>query len=550
MASEYTPNRRYPLYTDSDKPNLRDQYNGAIREIDADMAQALTDSSGVAAALGAGFDAQHTVRMAIDGKADSASLATEVSDRQSADSALSSRIDGVAGNLATEVSDRQAADSGLSSRIDGVAGNLENEVLARQSADGELSGLISQQSQSLNNLLMHRNPMFNDYATVFDVTDVPVPSGYHTQGLTFDSLGYMYVGYNNLQNTGDNAMICKYTGFSSNPNVLDTTLIASLVTNNDHFNSLNMLAENLIIGTNYNPSKNTFTTIPTDLSTYGTTDYKAISMLAAARIDNGGNIYLVQKTFGGSLVIRTMDGDGNLDPVVAFAAGVQNTNADQGCCANGLVFYELFSGETSQYIALQLPLGNFYSAPQYYGVTINEEAEDIAFFGNNMYMLGTSKIYRVVGIPTNIERNAVQYWERLRLTNISNLKHSDTLFNNLTGVYTTYEIPPLAVQSMGRQGLQLKAFIQSQSGGIMSVPMVANRARSTGGGQIDFVKNSVYGASIITVFYVLDLPDLTHRAQLQITNIFETFIAPNGTITHNTNANAQVSNLEIEAVFN
>lgn len=66
MASEYTPNRRYPLYTDSDKPNLRDQYNGAIREIDTDMAQSLQDSSVVAAGMGAGFDAQHTVRMAID----------------------------------------------------------------------------------------------------------------------------------------------------------------------------------------------------------------------------------------------------------------------------------------------------------------------------------------------------------------------------------------------------------------------------------------------------------------------------------------------------
>ena len=66
MASEYTTNRRYPLYTDQDKPNLRDQYNGAIRMIDGDIDDALDASGHVSDALGAGFDAQHTVRMALD----------------------------------------------------------------------------------------------------------------------------------------------------------------------------------------------------------------------------------------------------------------------------------------------------------------------------------------------------------------------------------------------------------------------------------------------------------------------------------------------------
>ena len=66
MAREYTPNRRYPLYTDADKPNLRDQYNGAIREIDADIVTALDNAQDVADGMGSGFDAQHTVRSAID----------------------------------------------------------------------------------------------------------------------------------------------------------------------------------------------------------------------------------------------------------------------------------------------------------------------------------------------------------------------------------------------------------------------------------------------------------------------------------------------------
>lgn len=66
MASEYTTHRRYPLYTDQDKPNLRDQYNGAIRMIDEDIDDALDASGHASDALGAGFDAQHTVRMALD----------------------------------------------------------------------------------------------------------------------------------------------------------------------------------------------------------------------------------------------------------------------------------------------------------------------------------------------------------------------------------------------------------------------------------------------------------------------------------------------------
>lgn len=37
MASEYTQNYNFDLYTDNDKPNLRDQYNGAITKIDAQL---------------------------------------------------------------------------------------------------------------------------------------------------------------------------------------------------------------------------------------------------------------------------------------------------------------------------------------------------------------------------------------------------------------------------------------------------------------------------------------------------------------------------------
>lgn len=110
MASEYTTNRRYPLYTNNDKPNLRDQYNGAIREIDSDMQQALNDSSGVASALGAGFDAQNTVRMAIDNCATDSDLANEVTARANADTALGTRI-------TNETTARENADTSINNKI-------------------------------------------------------------------------------------------------------------------------------------------------------------------------------------------------------------------------------------------------------------------------------------------------------------------------------------------------------------------------------------------------------------------------------------------------
>lgn len=41
----YTPNYHLPLYEDSDKPNLRDQYNGAINAIDTQFADVATENT-------------------------------------------------------------------------------------------------------------------------------------------------------------------------------------------------------------------------------------------------------------------------------------------------------------------------------------------------------------------------------------------------------------------------------------------------------------------------------------------------------------------------
>ena len=155
MASDYTPNRRYPLYVATDKPNLRDQYNQAIREIDADIKQSLDDSSGVATALGSGFDAQHTVRMAIDDLDETVegyetAIANEATARQNADTSLSNAISAEAtarqnaiNALSTDISDevtaRRNADTALSD-------DISAEATARQNADTTLNNAITSES--------------------------------------------------------------------------------------------------------------------------------------------------------------------------------------------------------------------------------------------------------------------------------------------------------------------------------------------------------------------------------------------------------------------
>lgn len=58
MASEYTTNFNLDLYTDTDKPNLRDQYNGAMRKVDA---QLLVNSNNTTSALTAAQQANEIV---------------------------------------------------------------------------------------------------------------------------------------------------------------------------------------------------------------------------------------------------------------------------------------------------------------------------------------------------------------------------------------------------------------------------------------------------------------------------------------------------------
>lgn len=63
MATSYTPNYKLDLYTDTDKPNLRDQYNGAMNKIDS---QFTTVSNNIVVAIEAANQAKEKAESASD----------------------------------------------------------------------------------------------------------------------------------------------------------------------------------------------------------------------------------------------------------------------------------------------------------------------------------------------------------------------------------------------------------------------------------------------------------------------------------------------------
>ena len=74
MATEYTPNYKLDLYTDTDKPNLRDQYNGAMNKIDSQFG---TVSNNIVVAIEAANQAKEKADSASDSAATNAqSIAT------------------------------------------------------------------------------------------------------------------------------------------------------------------------------------------------------------------------------------------------------------------------------------------------------------------------------------------------------------------------------------------------------------------------------------------------------------------------------------------
>lgn len=75
MASEYTPNYNLDLYTDNDKPNLRDQYNGAITKIDTQLHEFSNNMGIVTSAASQAMDKADTAQATASAAQDTANSA-------------------------------------------------------------------------------------------------------------------------------------------------------------------------------------------------------------------------------------------------------------------------------------------------------------------------------------------------------------------------------------------------------------------------------------------------------------------------------------------
>lgn len=130
MATEYTPYYNLDLYTDADKPNLRDQYNAAMRKVDT---QLHTSNNNITVAIEAANQAKEAAEAANE------AATTEPEARKAADTALETAYKAadtaLDGKITDEATARTDADNALGTRID-------NEATARANADTALSGRI------------------------------------------------------------------------------------------------------------------------------------------------------------------------------------------------------------------------------------------------------------------------------------------------------------------------------------------------------------------------------------------------------------------------
>ena len=127
MASEYTPYYNLDLYTDTDKPNLRDQYNGAIRKIDTQLHVANDASVLATEAANQAKAAAESAHKAAEGAGED--ITAETTAREAADAALE-------GKITAEATARETADDALDVKITA-------EATARETADASLSTRVT-----------------------------------------------------------------------------------------------------------------------------------------------------------------------------------------------------------------------------------------------------------------------------------------------------------------------------------------------------------------------------------------------------------------------
>ena len=146
MASEYTPNYNLDLYTDNDKPNLRDQYNGAITKIDTQLHEFSNNLVVVTEATNQARDKAGTAQSAADANAKSIStLNTTVTEVDSAYKAADTKLSSDLTNAYKAADD--AVISAYKAADDAVTSAYKN---ADKNLDDTLTKLINDNVSTIN----------------------------------------------------------------------------------------------------------------------------------------------------------------------------------------------------------------------------------------------------------------------------------------------------------------------------------------------------------------------------------------------------------------
>lgn len=109
MASEYTSHYNLDLYADTDKPNLRDQYNGAMNKIDQQLYKQSVDTTTANNNANRSYDAASA---ALKAAADEAARAKE------AEAAIKNTADAVSKAAADEATRAKAAEAAIKNTAD------------------------------------------------------------------------------------------------------------------------------------------------------------------------------------------------------------------------------------------------------------------------------------------------------------------------------------------------------------------------------------------------------------------------------------------------
>lgn len=155
MASEYTSHYNLDLYTDTDKPNLRDQYNGAINKIDQQLYKQEVDTTT------ANSNANNAVSAA---DAASQAAADEATRAKAAESAISSSANAASKAASDEAARAKAAESAISDAYKAADTNLSDSITAAytaayKAADTNLSNSITAAYKAADSTLAAHFPI-------------------------------------------------------------------------------------------------------------------------------------------------------------------------------------------------------------------------------------------------------------------------------------------------------------------------------------------------------------------------------------------------------